>query len=199
MKRTCFKLALPLTLATLLANAEELSFTKNLPIESKTMMVNENPLSTYDNRVNFGPDLFNKAVGVGYARIKADSTYIGIGTYIASYGAAFTAMGGYNFLLSPKGRLTPAAGLVYFAGTPYIFPLAGLYYEHAFNSVFSVGTEVTTIITGNSNVIVTIPFTLHFGAGKRWEVRLAPSLSHIKHSLTDNNRMNFNVSMGYRF
>ena len=200
MKRTCLKLALPLTLATLLANGEELSFTKNLPIESKAMMVNENPLSAYDNRVNFGPDIFNKAAGVGYARIKPDSAYVGIGTYVAPRYAVFTAMGGYNFLLSRKDRLTPSAGLGYYAGkSHHIVPLMGLDYEHAFNSFFSVGADVVSVINGDLNFAVSVPFIFHFGSEKRWEVRLAPCLSHSENWLVSNNRTSLNVSMGYRF
>ncbi|HUD02214.1 MAG TPA: hypothetical protein VMR37_07785 [Rhabdochlamydiaceae bacterium] len=204
MKSTFLKLALPMTLATLLANAEPLNPPKNLQIDSKTMMVNEN--STFDNRINFGPGgLFNVAAGASYARIKPDSTYIGIATYIDLNRAIVTAMGGYNFLLSEKDKLTPSAGLGCFTGlgrhtgSTRIFPVVGLEYEHAFNSVFSVGTElVTVLVPHNSFVSLGVPFTFHFGDQKRWEFRLTPLVA-AQHLPIFIDTVTFSASLGYRF
>lgn len=201
MKGSYLNFALPMALATLLANAEELNFTKNLPMDSKTMPVNENLIPTYDNRINIGPGLINTPGGISYTRIKPDSTYIGITTFATPYDVIITAVGGYNFLLSAKDRLAPTAGFgcwVHKYGRP--FPLVGLEYEHTFNSSFSVGADLACVLVRQySNFALGIPFIFHFGDQKRWEIRVTPCLRHNQYWPFEKNQITLGGSLGYRF
>jgi len=202
--KTCLKLALPLTLATLLANADQLEFTKNMPLDSKTVAAfNEYALptyDTYDHKVDVGSWFFSKSAAVTYTRVKPDSTFIGVSGSFTPYSVGIMAMGGYNFLLSPKDILTPAAGLYYNSGIQKkIYPMMGLQYEHAFNNVFSIGADFVTAIKGDFNISVGVPFTFHFGHQKRWEVQLTPWMTHTKKWPVSSNEATLHCSLGYRF
>jgi hypothetical protein len=206
MKSTYLKLALPMALATLLVNAEELNFTKNLPIDSKTMPINENLIPAYDNRINVNPGIITYSGGISYARIKPDSTYIGISTVVNPDYIIVTAMGGYNFSLSPKDRLSPAAGLGHYTGfgrfgSSGIFPVVGLEYEHAFNSTFSVGADFASVLIrgGDSSFALGVPFTFHFGDEKKWEFRVMPCLRHKQNWPRSDDQIALSGSLGYRF
>ena len=203
MKTVYLKLALPLTLATLLANADQLDFTKNLPLDSKTVAAfNEYSLPTYDiydHRLSMGTNFLGRHAGVTYARVKPNSTFIEVSSFANTYDFGITTMGGYNFLLSPQDILTPAVGLLYYsANSKTLYPLVALGYEHAFNNVFSLGAEVGRIIYRDFNVSLGIPLTFHFGDQKRWDVRLTPVLSHVE-SHGSMNIMTINCNLGYRF
>jgi len=138
--------------------------------------------------------------GVSYTRIKPDSTYIEIATSINPHSVTITAMGGYNFLLSPKDVIRPAAGLAYHAGKIHrIFPVLGVGYEHAFNDTFSLGADAASVINGDFNFAIGTPFTFHFGDLKRWEVRLTPYLVHAETVLFSSNTTALSCSLGYRF
>jgi nitrogen fixation protein len=191
--KNIFLLTLPITLSTILANADQLEFTKSLPIDSK-LPVAENTLINYENRINIGMG------GLTYERIKQDAAYVGIGTTIYRNGVVVIAMGGYNFLLSEKDVIRPVAGLGYYTGEKdLIAPLVGVGYEHAFNNTFTLGANVARVLVGDSNYTVSVPVMFHFGEQKKWEFRLIPMVAHNGGPLISFNKTGLGLSLGYRF
>lgn len=194
MKSIFLKVTLPATLATLLANADQLSFTKNLPLDSKLPTHTESIVAPYENKVSVGLG------GLTYQRTKPDAAYFGIGTAIFRKNVLFTALGGYNFLLSEKDMLTPAVGLGYYADNNHlIIPLVGVAYDHAFNDVISLGADVSSSIGKNLVYSVGIPLTIHFGEQKKWEFRVMPALVHNESNVLPSNSIALGLSFGYRF
>jgi hypothetical protein len=191
------KLALPMLLATGVANAE-LNFTKHLPMDKA--MMQEHSFSTYDYRVDFGTNLFNAGAGVSYSHVKPDSKYIGVGTFIGPKAVGLTAIGGYNFLLTPDDILTPAAGMTFYSGKGQKFyPVVAVGYEHAFNDVFSIGADFSSVMNGDFNYTLGVPCTYHFGEQKRWNVRVTPTVIHAQLWFLPVNITTLGVSLGYRF
>jgi len=202
-------LALSLTLATLAVGAEELNFTQNLPIECNGMIENETPMPSYDHKMDIGLGLFGIENGISYSRIKPASAYFGVGTSIRPLAGSLTVMGGYNFRLSQKDTLTAAVGVSYvpryrpiflvFGMVDHrLFPVAGVGYEHAFNNVFSLGVDFASIIDRYYSYGVGVPFIFHFGATKKWDIRLIPSINGDRWGLYHHFRQ-LNGSIGYRF
>lgn len=193
MKNIFLKLTLPAALATTLMNADQLNFTKNLPIDSK-LPVAENTIVNYENRINV-------ALGaLTYERIKPDAAYVGIGTAFYRKGLIVTATGGYNFLLSEKDIIRPMAGLGFYAKSEHlVFPLVGVGYEHAFNNTFTLGLDVASVVIGDFNYTMGVPLMFHFGEQKKWEFRLTPVLIHNEGRFLSNNTTGLGLSLGYRF
>ena len=212
MKNAFFKLTFPMTLATLLAHADQLNFTKNIPIESEIKLVNSNPLPIYDNKLEIGIGLFGLGFeeGVSYSRIKPDSMYFSFGTALHPRIVSVTAMAGYNFRLSEKDTLTPAAGLSYVPVFRPIFiifgtidhrvlPILKVGYEHAFNNIFSLGVDFASLISRDFSYTIGVPFTFHFGSEKRWEVQVTPYMIDGIYWMHHKNKITLNCALGYRF
>lgn len=200
MPNKFLKWTLPMTLATLVASAEQLNFNKNLPLDRKEFIYNE-PLSpSYDNRISFGTSLYDLRGGVTYEHIKPSSPYVGIGTFADSKRIGITAMGGYNVKLSEKDTLRPAAGICLFPKNKHtILPIVAVGYEHAFNDVFSLGANAASIVNRDFNITVGVPFTFHLGAEKRWNICLTPYFHHTEIGPFSANRTSVNLAFGYRF
>jgi hypothetical protein len=194
MKSIFLKLTLPATFATLLASADQLSYTKNLPLDSKLPSFTDTAVPAYENKISIGIG------GLSYQRIKPNAPYVGIWTSIYHKNAFVTALGGYNFLLSEKDILTPAFGFGYYFGNHNAIPVVGVGYDHTFNDVISLGAEVSSTVGRNLVYTVGIPLTIHFGEQKKWEFRVMPAyLRYGSGLLSNNNSLVLGLSFGYRF
>lgn len=191
---TLLKWVLPLTLATLIAHADELNFTKNIPPDYKTKL-SEASLPTYDNRFGFTSNLNHFGGGLFYERIKPESAYIHVGTFGARDTLALAALGGYNFQLSPQDILRPSGGLIFKKRS--ISPILAIEYEHSFNPLFSMGATLVSEL--NDNFTVGIPCKFHVGSERRWEHTLTPQFGHAQILFFSINQTSISYSVGYRF
>jgi hypothetical protein len=192
------KLILPITLATIVANAEPLNYQKTLPLDKQIAI--ETPFTAYDNRIRLYANPYNKGGALIYERLKPESAYIGFGTSIYYGLTGISATGGYNFLLTPNDLLTPFAGFIYYPGRyNNIFAAWGVEYDHAFTDTFSAGVNFSNIVSENFNYAIGVPFTVNFGPEKRWEVQIEPVLRHATLWSLPIYSTTVNCSLGYRF
>ncbi len=203
MKQLCLKLILPMTALTLFAHADDQIPSINMPLDNKIMMMDKEQQTFYDNRVSFCFGHFYAHTdmgGVVYERLKPDSMYVGIATAVYSKTVGISAVGGYNFLLTPKDRLTPVAGLSYVTGHGHdLFPVLGLHYEREINNVFRVGANFTTLIASDFVYTIGVPLTFAIDSQKRWELQMQPYVVHADSWLFRFTSTGIQGSIAYRF
>lgn len=176
MKRSRWILALLLFRC---AAAEDPHSPLDRSLEQKIIKSSQIPDFSYDHRFSFGfGRLEFESGGVLYERVKIDAMYVGIGMAdFFSHDPAFEAMGGYNFRLSLKDRLTPVAGISYLSGD-VILPLVGVLYEHQASQLFRVGVNIKSLISKDFIYTAGIPLIFSFGPDKHWEAEFQPYLVH---------------------
>lgn len=192
---------LPMTALTLFASADDAIPSLQMPLDNKIMMLDKEKPSSYDNRVSFCfGHFYGSGGGIAYERLKPDSLYVGITTAVYYWTVGIDVVGGYNFLLSPKDRLTPVAGLTYIGGIGHdVLPVLGLLYDHEINSVFRVGANFRTLIASDFIYTLGVPLTVTMDPQKRWEFQVQPYVVHSETLFFRLTSTGVQGSIAYRF
>jgi hypothetical protein len=159
-------------------------------------------IPTYEHRIGFGPD-FNPIGGsVGYEHVKPDSFYLGTSTKFNKNTQLYMILVGYNFSLSEKDTLTPSVGGAilhdkYFSSD--WVPVVSVEYKHRINDMFTIGGMAASIPKDIFNLTVGIPFSIHFGKNRDWDVKIIPAYNRIEGKYLTSNAISLGYSIGKRF
>jgi hypothetical protein len=131
---------------------------------------------------------------------------------------------GYNFFYNGRDHLTPFIGGGVFKDwtkirihhkrreLPYLgYGTIGLLYDHEFNSIFTLGTNIKGILGGETSskyvrwgspVIgfdISVPITFRFGHKRHWDIRIEPFDIYLHGSESSRNYVGGRSTIGYRF
>ena len=166
---------------------------------------------------------------ITYERIKTDSIYVGVESWVASavnhhsnmvFESEFRM--GYNFFWNGRDHFTPLAGVGYLIDFQehhhhthhkpgIVYGTLGFLYDHEFNSVFNLGINVKGLIGGGvgqkrfdwGNPVVgvdtSLPITFRFGYKRRWDYRIEPFNIFLHGSNHSANYFGFRGTLGFRF
>lgn len=207
MKSIYLKMMMPMMMTTLFATVHASSSTQTDPVNPQRT-TEENLFPKYDNRIKLGVSQFyGNSATLSYERLKVQSMYFGV--EVAAYHhdrlGFISALGGYNFLLSPKDRMTPVAGLGYYKAKhfDYLYPIVGMLYEHAFTDTIRLGANLkanfSALVSGESKFYLGVPFTTQIGEKKKWELEVQPYTFHSKGWRVSHDSIGIQTSIGYRF
>ncbi len=145
---------------------------------------------------------------------------------------------GYNFFFNGRDHLTPVLGVGVFkdyerhdhrtvvedwgyftvswhkrkARPAIVYGMAGVLYDHEFNSVVNLGLNVKGMVGGSSGkkrgptwgstivgVDVSVPLTFRFGPKRHWDIRIEPFNIYMHGSKAAEDYFGFRSTIAYRF
>lgn len=202
MRLIDLKILIPMTLATLLTTAHPSSFAQTHSTDPQIIITENSFFPKYDNRIKFNINQSHlTSAGLSYERLKLQSIYFGVEAAAFKQGVGVEAFGGYNFLLSPRDRMTPIGGLSYckLKESDCLYLTTGVFYEHAFTDKFRLGANFKAFISGDLGFSLGIPCTFQMGEQKRWEFEVQPYGVHVENWLFSHNSIGIQASTSYRF